>query len=157
VTDAHADLLTVVVCVRDLAADPRAWLIVGVKGANSPVTPRLREGWEDRRPWPSVSLPRVQGLLSALVRCRRGLDVKDLELLVLRHELEVLRRQVAARPRLRAADRALLAAAACQLPRPSSSARVVTPRTLLRWHRAHAATSERSRPIAWCRSASDGS
>src|SRR6478672_8063681 len=76
VTDAHADLLTVVVCVRDLVADPRAWLIVGVKGANSPVTPRLREGWEDRRPWPSVSLPRVQGLLGALVRCRRGLDVK---------------------------------------------------------------------------------
>jgi hypothetical protein len=46
-------------------------------------------------------------LLGAVVRCRRGLDVKDLELLVLRHELEVLRRQVA-RPQLRAADRALL-------------------------------------------------
>jgi hypothetical protein len=57
-----------------------------------------------------------RALLGALVRCRRGLDVKDIELLVLRHELRVLRRQVA-RPRLRAADRALLAAAACQLPR----------------------------------------
>ena len=76
-----------------------------------------------------------RALLGTLVRCRRGLDVKDLELLVLRHELEVLRRQVA-RPRLRAADRALLAAAACQLPRPSRGARLVTPRTLLRWHRA---------------------
>jgi putative transposase len=74
-------------------------------------------------------------LLGALVRCRRGLDVKDVELLVLRHELEVLRRQVA-RPKLHAADRALLAAAASQLPRPSLSARLVTPRTLLRWHRA---------------------
>ena len=74
-------------------------------------------------------------LLGALVRCRRGLDVKDVELLVLRHELEVLRRQVA-RPRLHAADRALLAAAASQLPRPSLRARLVTPRTLLRWHRA---------------------
>jgi hypothetical protein len=31
-------------------------------------------------------------LLGALVRSRRGLDVKDVELLVLRHELEVLRR-----------------------------------------------------------------
>jgi putative transposase len=64
-----------------------------------------------------------------------ALTVKDIDLLVRRHELEVLRRQVA-RPRLRAADRALLAAAACQLPRPSRGARLVTPRTLLRWHRA---------------------
>ena len=76
-----------------------------------------------------------RALLGALVRSRRGLDVKDLELLVLRHELAVLRRQVA-RPKLRAADRALLAAASCQVPRPSRGARLVTPRTLLRWHRA---------------------
>ena len=48
----------------------------------------------------------VRALLGALVRSRRGLDVKDVELLVLHHELEVLRRQVA-RPKLRAADRAL--------------------------------------------------
>ena len=67
-----------------------------------------------------------RALLGALVRSRRGLDVKDIELLVLRHELEVLRRQVA-RPKLRAADRALLAAAACHLPRPSRGARLVTP------------------------------
>jgi putative transposase len=73
-----------------------------------------------------------RALLGALVRSRRGLDVKDVELLVLRHELEVLRRQVA-RPQLRAADRALLAAAACHLP---PVARLVTPRTRLRWHRA---------------------
>jgi putative transposase len=76
-----------------------------------------------------------RALLGALVRSRRGVDVKDLELLVLRHELEVLRRQVA-RPKLRPADRGLLAAAACHLPRPSRGARLVTPRTLLRWHRA---------------------
>jgi putative transposase len=76
-----------------------------------------------------------RALLGALVRSRRGLDVKDVELLVLRHELEVLRRQVA-RPHLRAADRALLAAAACHLPRSSRGARLVTLRTLLRWHRA---------------------
>jgi putative transposase len=61
-----------------------------------------------------------RALLGALVRTRRGLDVKDIELLVLRHELEVLRRQVA-QPRLRVADRALLAAAACQLPRPRAA------------------------------------
>jgi putative transposase len=76
-----------------------------------------------------------RALLGALVHSRRGVDVKDLELLVLRHELEVLRRQVA-RPKLRPADRGLLAAAACHLPRPSRGARLVTPRTLLRWHRA---------------------
>jgi putative transposase len=77
----------------------------------------------------------VRALLGALVRSRRGLDVKDVELLVLHHELEVLRRQVA-RPKLRAADRALLAAAACHLPRSSCTRLLVTPRTLLRWHRA---------------------
>jgi putative transposase len=54
----------------------------------------------------------VQALLGALVRSQRGLHVKDIELLVLRHELEILRRQVV-RPKLRMADRALLAAAAC--------------------------------------------
>jgi putative transposase len=77
----------------------------------------------------------VRALLGALVRSRRGLDVKDVELLVLRHELEVLRRQVR-RPRPRPADRALLAAAASHLPSPARAARLVTPRTLLRWHRA---------------------
>lgn len=60
----------------------------------------------------------LRSLFGALVRSRRGLHVKDIELLVLRHELEILRRQVA-RPKLGAADRALLAAAACHLPRSS--------------------------------------
>src|SRR5918996_4570331 len=77
----------------------------------------------------------VRALLGLLVRSRRGPGVKDVELMVLRHELEVLRRQVG-RPKLRPADRALLAAAACHLPRSSRAARLVTPRTLLRWHRA---------------------
>ena len=76
-----------------------------------------------------------RALLGALVRSRRGLDLKDIELLVLRHELEVLRRQLG-RPKLRPVDRALLAAAAWHLPGPSRAARLVTPRTLLRWHRA---------------------
>jgi hypothetical protein len=71
-----------------------------------------------------------RALLGVLVRSRRALDVKDIELLVVRHELEVLRRQVA-RPRLRATDRALLAAAACHLPRSLRAARLVSPRTLV--------------------------
>jgi putative transposase len=77
----------------------------------------------------------IRALLGALVRSRRGLQVKDIELLVLRHELEILRRQVA-QPKLGAADRALLAAAACHLPRSSIGVLLVTPRTLLRWHQA---------------------
>ena len=77
----------------------------------------------------------LRALLGALVRSRRGLHVKDVELLVLRHELEILRRQVA-RPKLSTADRALLAAAGCHLPRSSRGVLLVTPRTLLRWHRA---------------------
>ena len=77
----------------------------------------------------------VRALLGALVRSRRGPHVKDVELLVPRHELEILRRQVG-RPKLRMVDRALLAAAACHLPRSSRGARLVTPRTLLRWHQA---------------------
>ena len=76
-----------------------------------------------------------RALLGALVRSPRGLDMKDIELLVLRHELEVLRRQLT-RPKLRPVDRALLAAAACHLPRRARCARLVTPPTLLRWHRA---------------------
>jgi putative transposase len=77
----------------------------------------------------------VRSLFGALVRRHRGLHVKDIELLVLRHELEILRRQLA-RPKLGTADRALLAAAACHLPRSSRGVLLVTPRTLLRWHRA---------------------
>jgi putative transposase len=76
-----------------------------------------------------------RALLGTLVRSRRGLDVKDVELLVLRHELEILRRQVA-RPKIGVGDRALLTAAAAHLPRSSRSVLLVTPRTLLRWHRA---------------------
>jgi putative transposase len=74
-----------------------------------------------------------RALLAALVRSRRGLVVKDIELLVLRDELEVLRHQVR-RPKLGMADRALLAASAVHLPRPSRTVLLVTPRRLLRWH-----------------------
>jgi putative transposase len=76
-----------------------------------------------------------RALLGALARSRRGLGLEEVELLVLRHELEVVRRQVE-RPKLKASDRAPLAAAARHLPRSSRGVLVVSPRTLLRWHQA---------------------
>jgi putative transposase len=59
---------------------------------------------------------------------------KELEILVPRHQLHVLQRQVT-RPRLRPADRLLLAALSRSLPRQAWSAFFVSPVTLLRWHR----------------------
>src|SRR6266542_6293361 len=73
-------------------------------------------------------------VLRLLVRARRSEFAKDLELLVLRHQLAVLGRQER-RPLLRPADRALLAALARLLPPRRRHGLVVTPQTLLRWHR----------------------
>jgi putative transposase len=73
-------------------------------------------------------------LLKLLVRSRRSERAKDIEILVLRHQLDVMRRGVE-RPRLRPADRASLAAASRLLPRERRRAFLVTPQTLVRWHR----------------------
>jgi putative transposase len=73
-------------------------------------------------------------LLRLLVRGRRGEFAKDVELLVQRHQLLVLRRQQP-RPSFRAADRAFLAALSRMLPPRGRHRLIVTPQTLLRWHR----------------------
>src|SRR2546423_13919779 len=62
------------------------------------------------------------------------LEDKDVEIAVLRHQLAVLHRQVA-RPRYAPTDRLILAMLARLLPRERWSAFLVTPATLLRWHR----------------------
>ncbi len=62
-------------------------------------------------------------------------DAKDVEIAVLRHQLAILRRQVA-RPRHQPTDRLILASLPLQLPRERWAAFLVTPSTLLlRWHR----------------------
>jgi putative transposase len=73
-------------------------------------------------------------VLRLLGGCRRSEFAKDVELVVLRHQLAVLRRQQP-RPAFRAADRAFLAALARFLPPRRRQGMIVTPQTLLRWHR----------------------
>jgi hypothetical protein len=68
-----------------------------------------------------------------LLLCRTPAS-KDVELLVLRYEIAVLRR-TNSKPRLDWADRALFAALTRRLPRALRCHRLVTPATILRWHR----------------------
>ena len=72
-------------------------------------------------------------VLRLLVGRRRSEFAKDVELLVLRHQLVVLGRQQK-RPPLHAADRAFFAALARMLPSRRQHGLIVTPQTLLRWH-----------------------
>ncbi len=83
------------------------------------------------------------GFLYSLVHCvgelfrirRMHAAAKDVEIPVLRHQLAVLRRQVA-RPRLSWSDRALIVTLAKLVPRERWEASLVTPETILRSHRA---------------------
>jgi putative transposase len=75
-------------------------------------------------------LRRILGVMG----CGPAADAKDVEIAVLRHQLAVVRRQVV-RPRYMPGDRMILATLAKLLPRDRWNVFLVTPSTLLRWHR----------------------
>jgi putative transposase len=81
-----------------------------------------------------MAAQRIFGWLALLARSDHG---KDAEILLLRHQVAVLQRQVKS-PRLSWADRALLSALARLLPgaRLRQLRLIVSPRPLLRWHAA---------------------
>ncbi len=99
--------------------ETRSW---GLTRANAPPS------------WGAVSrvFYRLIAMLARLaVRSGRS---KDLEIIVLRHQFAVLGRQID-RPAISDDDRTLLGAIASALPRPRRIGWIVTPETLLRWHR----------------------
>jgi len=110
----------------------RRWTYQTSSNGRPPIAER-QSGHDDQ----SMTL-RLLYLLSChvlrwLALLARSSAAKDAELLVLRHEIAVLRRQVA-RPRVDWADRAVLAGLARLLPRPNWHRLFVWPETLLRWH-----------------------
>ncbi len=103
-------------------------------GSETPIRAQIHR--YDRPMWSLLSLV-ARAFVRILTSAREpGRDdgAKDLEILVLRHQLRVLRR-TAGRPQLRPIDRLLLAAASQAMPRDRWAAFLVTPATLLRWHR----------------------
>ena len=76
----------------------------------------------------------IRRLLELAVVMAHSDDANEIELLALRHEVAMLRRQVK-RPSFDPADRAFLAVLSRLLPRARWGAFVVTPATLLAWHR----------------------
>jgi putative transposase len=75
-----------------------------------------------------------QQVLGLVLLMGRTSSAKDVELLVLRHEVAVLRR-INPRPRLDWADRAVFAALIRRLPASVRGHRLITTATVLRWHR----------------------
>ncbi|WP_176731892.1 integrase [Micromonospora rhizosphaerae] len=103
----------------------------------------------------------LRQVLQMLTQLARDGGAKGVEILVLRHQVAVLRRQVH-RPNLEPADRVVLAALSRLLPHPQWAAFFLTPATLLRWHRqliarqwtyrtrGRAGRRWPSRSVTWC-------
>jgi hypothetical protein len=91
-------------------------------------------GWDNRPMALSFLYLMAHWLVGMMLGRHRSEHAKDVEIAVLRHQLEVLRRQVK-RPEFRPADRALLAVLSRALPRGLWSTFLVTPDTIMRWHR----------------------
>jgi len=79
-----------------------------------------------------VGLCRILGFIAS---ARRSESDRDIEIMVLRHQVRILERQRHERLRYRPVDRAVLAALSRVLPRSRWRSFLVTPDTLLRWHR----------------------
>jgi putative transposase len=91
-------------------------------------------------------------VLSWMVLWARSDDTKEIEILVLRHQLAVLQRRIA-RPRMRWTDRAVIVALARLLPPRRRLGLLITPATIMRWHRklvANRWTNQHSQPGRPC-------
>jgi putative transposase len=121
------------------------------KDYDAPSLAHLRR-WRSRVVWSFVYLA-LRRSLELVLLCFRSAEANEIEILVLRHELAVLRRQHP-RPRMQPKDRALLAVLSRLLPRARWSVFLVQPETLLRWHRRMVArrwtypSKSKGRPIS---------
>jgi putative transposase len=130
------------IAARD-AVPARKWVLVPV------VLPKLGHSC-DLGQWVSVLVRLIYRSLATLLSWLAPLAwssaSKNAEILILRHEVAVLRRGNP-KPRIDWADRALLAALARILPRTLRAHRIITPGTLLRWHR-RMVTKKQTQPKA---------